>query len=527
MAMKLMQLSIRSATLLLGLCLTVCAAAKSSDEPSSSSKRQKSVVILYENDVHCAIDGYAKLAGLRDAIVAADTACVGIVSSGDFLNGALPGTISSGQYIVDLMCRVGYDAIAPGNHEFDFGVPRMTALLPQIGAPVVCTNLFKEDDQRPLYPGGVIKSYGEKRVGYVGVCTPASMVDEAYAFFDENGRKRYDLRPDDIVTLVQHAVDSMRRAGADYVVVLSHLGEVNFNGFIDSHALIGKLSDVDALLDGHTHSVVPCDRVQDRNKHEIPVTQTGTQFAHIGKLLISADGRISTSLIPIKDIPYSSPQVTATADSIKRLISAITDEVIGQNDFELVAADSLGDWLVRKGETNLGDLCADAFRERCSADIGLVNGGGIRNNIAPGTITFGDAVNALPYCDLMCKIEVSGEMLLNMLKKCTERYPQKDGSFPQVSGLKFTLHTSPHAVTDVQVLNRTTSQYEPLRPDGSYTVAVSDYYKSGFGGTLKNAASIEQTTEVTYTVLSEYIKNTLKGDVSAYRAPQGRIVIED
>ena len=525
--MTLMQLNRRSATLLLGVSLTVCAAAKNPDGPSSSSKRQKSVVILYENDVHCAIDGYAKLAGLRDAIVAADTACVGVVSSGDFLNGALPGTISSGQYIVDLMRRVGYDAVAPGNHEFDFGMARMTALLPQIGAPVVCTNLFKEDDQRPLYPGGVIKSYGEKRVGYVGVCTPASMVDEAYAFFDENGRKRYDMRPDDIVTLVQHAVDSVRRAGADYVVVLSHLGEVNFNGFIDSHTLIGKLSGVDAVLDGHTHSVVPCDRVQDRNQRPIPVTQTGTQFAHIGKLLISADGRISTSLIPIKDIPYSSPQVTATADSIKRLMNAIIGEVIGQNDFELVAADSLGDWLVRKGETNLGDLCADAFRERCSADIGLVNGGGIRNNIAPGTITFGDAVNALPYCDLMCKIEVSGEMLLNMLIKCTERYPQADGSFPQVSGLKFILHTSPHAVTDVQVLNRTTSQYEPLLPDRRYTVGVSDYYKSGFGGTLKNAASIEQTTEVTYNVLSQYIKNTLRGDVSAYRAPQGRIVIED
>jgi len=525
--MKLMQLSRRSATLLLGVSLTVCAAAKSPDGPSSSSKRQKSVVILYENDVHCDIDGYAKLAGLRDAIVAADTACVGVVSSGDFLNGALPGTISSGQYIVDLMRRVGYDAVAPGNHEFDFGMTRMTALLPQIGAPVVCINLFKEDDQRPLYPGGVLKTYGEKRVGYVGVCTPASMVDEAYAFFDENGRKRYDLRPDDIVTLVQHAVDSVRRAGADYVVVLSHLGEVNFNGFIDSHTLVSKLSGVDALLDGHTHSVVPCDRVQDRNQRPVPVTQTGTQFAYIGKLLISADGRISTSLIPIKDIPYTRPQVTATTDSIKRLMSAITDEVIGYNDFMLTAADSRGDWLVRKGETNLGDLCADAFRERCSADIGLVNGGGIRNNIAAGTITFGDAVNALPYCDLMCKIEVSGETILNMLKKCTERYPQTDGSFPQVSGLKFTLHTSSHAVTDVQVMNRATAQYEPLRPDGNYTVAVSDYYKSGFCGALKNAASIEQTTEVTYTVLSQYIKNTLKGDVSAYRTPQGRIIIEE
>jgi 2',3'-cyclic-nucleotide 2'-phosphodiesterase (5'-nucleotidase family) len=372
-----------------------------------------------------------------------------------------------------------------------------------------------------------VKTYGDRRIGFVGVCTPSSLETEAYAFFDENGQNLYNLRPDDVVALVQHAVDSVRRAGADYVVLLSHLGEAKYGGFIDSHTLIGSLTGVDAVLDGHTHSVVPCDRVPDLNKRPIPVTQTGTQFAHIGKLLITADGRISTSLIPINNIPYSSPSVTAAVDSVKGLMDAITGEVIGRSDFELTAADSRGDWLVRKGETNLGDLCADAFRERFGADIGLVNGGGIRNSIPAGRITFGDAVNAIPYYDLMCKIEVSGETLLNMLKQCTERYPQADGSFPQVSGLRFTLHASDHSVTDVRVMNRTTAQYEPLQPGRSYTVAVSDYYRSGFGGALKNTESIERTTDIAYTVLSRYIQETLGGDVSAYRTPQGRIVITE
>lgn len=518
---------IRTVILLCGIGLAACASSKSVRESAHRDKALKSIVILYENDVHCAIDGYTKLAGLRDAVAAADTACVGIVSSGDFLNGALPGTISTGQYIADIMRRVGYDAVTVGNHEFDFGVPRMTALLPQINAPVVCANFFKEGDSRPFYPGGVVKTYGGKRIGFVGVCTPSSLETEAYAFFDETGRKRYDLRSDDVVTLVQHAVDSVRRAGADYVVVLSHLGEAEYGGFIDSHTLVKSITGVDAVLDGHTHSTVPCETVADLNKHEVPVTQTGTQFASVGKLLITADGRISTSLIPINNIPYSSLRVTAAVDSIKRLMSTITGEVIGRSDFELTATDSVGDWLVRKEETNLGDLCADAFREYFCADIGLVNGGGIRNGIAPGSITFGDAVNATPYCDLMCKIEVSGEMLLNMLKKCTESYPQADGSFPQVSGLRFVLHANSHTVTDVQVMNRTTAQYEPLQPDRSYTVGVSDYYRTGFCGTLKNAGSIEQTADVTYNVLSRYIQETLGGDVSAYRRPQGRIVIKD
>ena len=113
-----------------------------------------------------------------------------------------------------------------------------------------------------------------------------------------------------------------------------------------------------------------------------------------------------------------------------------------------------------------------------------------------------------------------------MLKKCTERYPQTDGSFPQVSGLKFTLHTSSHAVTDVQVMNRETSQYEPLQADRKYTIGVCDYYNSGgFYGTLKDVTLVEQFNELINIALAKYIKDTLQGDVSAYRNPKQRIHI--
>lgn len=105
-----------------------------------TSLRQKSIVILYENDVHCAIDGYAKLAGLRDAI--ADTADVFLVSNGDYVQGQTVGAISKGQYVVDVMRVMNYDAITLGNHEFDYGMERMFQLLRQVPVPVVCCNLY-------------------------------------------------------------------------------------------------------------------------------------------------------------------------------------------------------------------------------------------------------------------------------------------------------------------------------------------------------------------------------------------------
>ena len=90
---------------------------------------QKSIVILYENDAHCGIDGYTKIAGLRDAINSSDTAYAAAVCCGDFLQGNTTGAISKGQYIADILRLMDYHALTLGNHEFDYGGPRMRALL--------------------------------------------------------------------------------------------------------------------------------------------------------------------------------------------------------------------------------------------------------------------------------------------------------------------------------------------------------------------------------------------------------------
>ena len=172
------------------------------DSPVTPAFKQKSIVILYENDVHCGIDGYTKMRGLRDAIVSADTSYVSMVSSGDFLQGDLAGALTHGQYVVDIMKMMGYDAVTLGNHEFDYGVPRMQELLPQIGADIVCANLFEVNATTPMYQPYVIKQFGDKRIAFVGITTPESMRDEAYSFYDTDGELLYDLHNYDCISLV-------------------------------------------------------------------------------------------------------------------------------------------------------------------------------------------------------------------------------------------------------------------------------------------------------------------------------------
>ena len=160
-------------------------AQKSGTDGQSSG--MKSIVILYENDVHCGIDGYTKIAGLRDAINRTDTAYAAAVCCGDFLQGNTTGAISKGQYIADILRLMDYHALTLGNHEFDYGVPRMIQLLKEAGTPVTCANLYEAGEPQPLFAPYVIHQYGDKKVAYVGATTPETTILEGYSFYDTTG----------------------------------------------------------------------------------------------------------------------------------------------------------------------------------------------------------------------------------------------------------------------------------------------------------------------------------------------------
>ena len=487
----------------------------------------KSIVILYENDVHCFIDGYTRLAGLRDAIAASDTAWTATVSCGDYLQGGTAGALSRGQYIVDVMKTVGYDAVTLGNHEFDYGMPRMQELMPEIGTPVVCANLYKYGTSVALFSPYVIKKYGTRSVAFVGVTTPESMVGESYSFYDNSGNQTYDLRTDDVCNLVQAAVDEARGKGADYVVVLSHLGEEQPALGITSHQLIAATRGIDAVLDGHSHSAIPHDEVANLDGKLVSVTQTGTQFANVGKLVIAIDGSISTTLIPREEIPYENASVSAAVDKVHQALDEVTARKIAYSDFDLIMRDTDGTRLIRRSETNLGDLLTDAVRYSLEAQIGLFNGGGFRNGIEAGDITYGDVANAQPFDDHMSKFEATGEQILSMLERCTSNLPSEEGQFPQVSGLRYTIHQLSHTVSDVAVLDDASGNWIPLDPAGRYTIASSDYYaRGGFHDTLKDCKQLFYTTGLVRDALADYLEKTLGGTVPAiYALPQGRITI--
>lgn len=488
---------------------------------------EKSIVIVYDNDVHCDIDGYAKMAGLRDAI--SDTAWVATVSCGDYLQGGTPGALSHGQYIVDIMKHMKYDAITLGNHEFDYSVPTMMDLLKQIGAPVTCVN-FRDMQNKRFYEPYVMKQLGNKKVAFIGVVTPTTLDTEAYSFYDKDDKQIYDLASDICYQLVQEQVDAARKAGADYVVVLSHLGEDKNNRNVDSHGLAQVTNGIDVILDGHTHNVIP--HVYENNKDGKPVliSQTGIKFLNVGKLLITPDGKISTELIPRAEFKHENAEVKQATDSINALLDAIVKKPICKCDVDLRILDDQGLQEVRKAETNAGDLVADAYRIITGADFAITNGGGIRSEVKAGNLTYGDIVSLLPYDNYVSIVEVTGQDLVDVLTACTQFLPVRNGDFPQVSGMKFTVNVGQkESISNLVILNKATNEYEPVDLKKTYQLATIDYCITGGGlqGKLKKNNIIKPSIVIYNECLIQYVTEKLNGHITTdYAQPQGRITIK-
>ena len=491
--------------------------------------RERSIVILYENDVHCAIDGYASMAQLRDAV--ADTAWVALTSSGDFLQGGTAGALSRGQYIADIMRAMRYDAVALGNHEFDFGIPHMKQLLRTAALPVTCVNLRDLSCDSIVYTPYIIKTYGNKRIAFVGVTTPSAFYTEQYAFRSADGLVHHDLCETEVYALVQKAVDEARGNGADYVVALSHLGESDSPLNVNSHGLVAATSGIDAVLDGHSHSVVECCMVKNRLGRMIPVTQTGTQFANIGKLLISPDGGISTHLVPVPTLLSHKTgygdDVRCVVDSVKALMSEVIKEEVCRTSFPLSILDSAGRQRVRYAETNAGNVVTDALRAYTGADVAIMNGGGIRTGIAEGIVTVGDVVAMMPYDNAVAVLQITGGELLALLEACCGSAPRESGDFPQVSGISFRLcNDMTPRVRDLQILDASTGVYRPIDLPATYSLATIEYDITGGGlhDMLRTATRVKdyQTTDTQVVIwyLNEKLRGVLTDD---YRGVQGRI----
>ena len=535
----------------------------------AEGEEAKEIVILYTNDVHCGVTdgmGYVGVARVKAALEAAGKEVI-LVDNGDAVQGDVIGTLSKGEAIVELMNDVGYDVAVIGNHEFDYGMEQFKKNVSLAKFQYVCCNFIDlSTGESYLKPYTIIEKAG-KKIAFVGIDTPESFTKSTPKYFqDAEGNYIYSFcegnNGQDLFDKVQATVDAARAEGADYVIALAHLGIDYQSEPWTASKVIENTTGIDVMLDGHSHTDFKRDIGQDsilvKNKdgNEVIHTSTGTKLANVGILTIAGD-KISAKLLDASAMKFMDeagllPEDNGMGEVVKAALAKneeLVNTVVAHTDVDLVIKDPVsGERIVRSQETNLGDLCADAYRAMGETDIAFVNGGGVRDTIPAGDVTYGQIIKVHPFGNALCTVEVTGQEILDALEFSVCNLPGESGGFLHVSGLKFTVDMNVDStvvktekkefvevagerrIKDVEVLQED-GTYAPIDPNKTYTLASHNYMlrDQGDGYTMFSDNNfLSEDVMLDNQVLINYIVDKLGGSVgSDYVDPygQGRITI--
>lgn len=506
------------------------------------------IVILYENDVHNRVDGYPVLKQMEQDFLQ-KTPNVAIVSAGDFAQGATIGAISKGEHIINIMNNVGYTAVTLGNHEFDYQIPQLKKLVKMLDAPVVASNFTKKN--KLVYKAYIIKDYNGTKIAFLGIATPESITKSTPKYFqNDKGQYIYDFASDNSGYKLYHAVqkytDEAKSKGADYVIALAHLGTEGVTPQWSSLNVVKNTDKINAVLDGHSHSTIERMDVPNKNGQNVVLSSTGSYLKNIGIMVIKKDGTITTKLVSLKEYTKADPAVKKVVEDIKTEAKELLDKTIGQTEVNLTTKAN-GERIVRKAETNIGDFTADATRQYLGTDIAIINGGGIRGDINKGDISMNSLLTVFPWGNMLSSIEVKGKVIRDALEMGARLYPEENGGFLQVSGLKYTIDSSipssvevdskgmfkqvtgPYRVKDIYVLDKNTGEYLPLDIDKNYSVGGINYtlkFQGDGFAMFKNAKILKDDIAVDIESITDYLQKHLNGVVGdEYAKPKGLITI--
>ena len=539
--------------------------ASTPTETTASSTATDSIeaVIIHTNDVHGRIleekgvIGDAKAA----AVIEEERSKVEntiVVDAGDAFQGLPISNSTKGEDRANIMNQVGYDAMAVGNHEFDFGMDQAIKYKETLNFPLLSANTYVNGAR--VFEASTIVDKTPTVVGdefvVIGVTTPETAIKthpkniEGVTFADP-------------ITEVNKVIDEVEaRALADNrvynnYIILAHLGvdattPVEWRGSTLAEALSqnSKLAGKRVIvIDGHSHTVQSA-----TYGDNVTYNQTGSYLNNIGKVTLKSEQLLGeASLISAADTASVTPDalITELVNEIKVKYEAENAQVVIENNpVELNGERSN----VRVRETNLGNAVTDAiyaygqtgFSNKTS--LAVTNGGGLRATIAKDQpVTKGDIIAVLPFGNIISQITVTGQQIQDMFTKSLSSALQTDketgkflldengaplfeasGGFLQISGATvFYDPTLPvkERVLLIGILNPETGEYDDLDLEKTYYLATNDFLAAGGDGYTMLGGAREEGPSMD-SVFADYLKTA---DLSAYADinPYSRIIPVD
>jgi 2',3'-cyclic-nucleotide 2'-phosphodiesterase (5'-nucleotidase family)/DNA-binding beta-propeller fold protein YncE len=544
----------------------------------------ESDLLSEEVDGFGTVGGIALFADVVETLRADDVADASVLlSSGDnFLAGPeFNASLEQGPPYYDALglSRIGYDALAIGNHEFDFGPDVLAAFIASFpeAAPFLSATLdvSGEPALASLESVGRIArrttvERGGRQIGIIGATTPAL---------------RTISSPRDVEVLqdvqaeVQAEIDALQAEGVGIIILISHL-----QGTDEDLALIEGLRGLDIVIAGGGDDLLANDddlllpgdeaagayplEATDADGDTVPVVTTAGGYGYVGRLVVEfdAEGEVVTVLDESGPVRVAAPDgYTADAEieslvvaPVEAYVADLMTTVIGETEVPLDGRREA----IRFEETNLGDLIADALlwqadelNEQFGApepDVALIGGGGIRNDdvIPAGELTEFDTFDILPFSNFLTIVEeIPAAQFKTILENAYSRIatgpsPSGSGRFAQVAGFTVLVDTTgtPVEIEDGEVTAPGTRIERVELDDGTVLVESGEVVD---GAPPVNIATVDFTARggdeylfgdaeltilgVTYQqTLSNYIQQALGGLVATADYPEGgneRIVI--
>ncbi|MDE0113430.1 MAG: bifunctional metallophosphatase/5'-nucleotidase [Albidovulum sp.] len=487
--------------------ISVAAAALAISTQTAASEYKLNIIHI--NDLHSRIESISRFNGSCDSESEAEGKCFGgvarvatkidelrnslsaagenyiVLDAGDQFQGSLMYTTYKGAAEAEFMEKIGFDAMAVGNHEFDDGPQALAEFVDMVSFPVVSGNLDLDRSEllRGRIENHVVLEVGGEKIGIVSALATDT---------SETSSPGPNVGFDDEIASLTEDVAALEEAGVNKIIALTHVGLP-----VDIE-IASAVQGIDAVVGGHSHTYLSSSDpdadgeyptwVESAGGNRIPVVQAFAYSKYVGHLILEFDAEgallraegdtlvLDASVEPNADIVARVAELAGPIEELKSLVVAsAASKVEGDRS------------VCRVEECAMGNLVADAMLASVmeqGGEIAIQNGGGLRASFSEGEITMGDVLAVLPFQNTLATFDATGQTIVDALENGVSQVEGVKGRFPQVSGLKYTWDPSvaPNEGRIQEVLVLSNGEWAPINSNAVYRVVSNNYVRQGGDG---------------------------------------------
>ncbi|RDI57125.1 bifunctional metallophosphatase/5'-nucleotidase [Microvirga subterranea] len=387
------------------------------------------------------------------------------IHAGDTLSPSLLSGFDKGAHVIDILNRMGVDAMAPGNHEFDLGPDVFRARMADAKFDVLATNIVDGNGLPANTKADKIVDVQGIKVGFFGLTTEDTPIASSPG----------DIKFRSTIDTGRAKAKELREKGADIVVAIAHTP-------LEVDMILARSAGADVIIGGHDEHLLAF------YDGKVTLTESESQgnYVVVTELAVTKatkDGKTSVTWSPNFRIVDSAtvkpdPEIEAVVKGYEDKLSKELDVEIGLTETPLDSRRAT----VRGGEAAMGNLVADAMKAAVGADVAITNGGGLRADKqyqAGQKLTRRDILSEMPFGNTTVLLELTGDKLKAALENGVSQVRELGGRFPQVSGMVVEVDLKEPVGSRVKSVK---VNGEPLDPAKTYKVATNDFMARGGDG---------------------------------------------